>query len=85
MAHVKIRVIGKNAKKKLNRTSESDGKMVGHSAESSYNYKRSVTTTFNFGEMSCHKCVRTQHCDYTKASYCKEWGQETEKCEDIQF
>lgn len=79
------RSLGSNAKKKLNRTSESDGKLVGHSAESSYNYKRSVTTTFNLKEMTCHKCIRTQQCDWTKISYCKEWGPETEKCEDIQF
>ncbi|MBR5904415.1 MAG: hypothetical protein IKZ49_02665 [Alphaproteobacteria bacterium] len=77
--------VGSSVKKAIERVSGSDGKLTGHSAESSYNYKRSITTTFNLEDMICHKCIRTQHCEKTKTSYCKQWGEEVETCEDIHY
>ena len=76
--------MGSSANKKINSTSNS-GKLTGQHAESSYNYKRSVITTFNMEALVCHKCTRTQQCANPKTSYCKKWGDEQENCEDIQY
>lgn len=76
--------MGSRANQKVNTTSSSD-KLTGQSAASTYNFKRSVITTFNMEALSCHKCVRTQQCEKTRTSYCKKWGDEQETCEDIQY
>lgn len=75
------------ATRKINRTSGNDGKLVGYSSESSYTYKRQVTTTFGMDTLICHKCVRTQKCKKIGAglSHCKKWDDEQEECTDIQF
>ena len=77
--------LGSAVRKAIERVSGNDGKLTGHSAESSYNYKRSVTTIFNLENLICHKCVRTQHCEKVRTSHCKKWGDEQETCEDIQY
>lgn len=80
-----VRSNSKSAKHKVVRDSGNDGNLVGYSSESTYNFKRSVTTTFNIDKMICTKCVRTQNCDKVKKDYCKKWGDEQETCEDIQY
>ncbi len=76
-----------SAVRKVNRKSGNDGKLVGYSSESTYTYKRQVTTTFNMEKLSCHKCVRTQNCKKIGAGedHCKTWADEQEECTDIQF
>ncbi len=76
------------AKTKLKRTHGNDGKLVGYSAESSYTYKRQVTTTFGMDNLVCHKCIRTQKCKKIGGSrndHCKKWDDEVEECSDIQM
>ena len=76
------------AKSKLKRTHGNDGKLVGYSAESSYTYKRQVTTTFSLETLECHRCIRTQHCKKIGGSrndHCKEWEEEEETCSDVEL
>lgn len=73
------------AKNKIVRESSSDDSLIGHSAESTYNFKRQVTTSFNMDSMICTKCTRTQECELTKSDHCKKWGKEKETCEEIQY
>ena len=76
-----------SAVRKINRKSGNDGKLVGYSSESSYTYKRQVTTTFGMDTLICHKCVRTQKCKKIGAGldHCQKWADEQEECSDIQF
>ena len=76
-----------NATRQLNRNSGSDNKLVGYSSESSYTYKRQVTTTFSMDTLICHKCIRSQKCKTIGAGldHCKKWADEEEECTDIQF
>ena len=76
------------ARTQLKRTHGNDGKLVGYSSESSYTYKRQVTTTFGMDTLTCHKCIRTQKCDKIgglRNDHCKEWADEEETCSDVQF
>ena len=55
-----------------------------------WNYKETITTTFDWENLVCHKCVRATKCDDTRNplfgnKYCKTWGEETETCTDTQF
>ncbi len=55
-----------------------------------WNYKETITTTFDWENLVCHKCVRATKCEDTRNplfgnKYCKEWGEETENCTDTQF
>ena len=76
-----------SAVRKVNRKSGNDGKLVGYSSESSYTYKRQVTTTFGVETLMCHKCIRTQKCKKIGAGldHCQKWADEEEECTDIQF
>jgi hypothetical protein len=62
-----------------------DGKLVGWSSESMWNYKLHVTTTFNMEQMICTKCIRKQECDDLRGDYCKRWKDETEECKEYQY
>ena len=75
------------ANRQVNGKSGNDTKLVGYSSESSYTYKRQVTTTFGLDTLNCHKCVRTQKCKKVGAGldHCKTWEDEKEECTDIQF
>ena len=55
-----------------------------------WNYKETITTTFDWENLVCHKCVRATKCEDTRNplfgnKYCKQWGEETENCTDTQF
>lgn len=55
-----------------------------------WNYKETVTTTFEWETLACHKCTRSQDCAKPKNplfgnKYCKDWAEEVETCTDIQF
>lgn len=79
------KVSGRGAKNEIVRSGGKDDKFVGYSTESTYNFKRQVTTTFSMDKMICTKCVRTQECFITKRDYCKEWDEEEETCEEIKY
>ncbi len=84
-AAISDKVSGFGARNEIARDHGTDEKLVGYSSESTYNFKRQVTTNFNLDDMVCTKCTRTQECAWTKRSYCKKWGDEKETCEEIQY
>ena len=79
------KVSGHTAKTEIVRDRGNDDRLVGYSSESTYKFKRQVTTTFNMDSMVCTKCTRTQECLTTKSDWCKKWDDEQEECEDIQY
>ena len=70
---------------KIVRDHGNDGKLVGWSSESMWNYKLQVTTTFNLEKMICTKCLRKQECLEPKSDYCRKWKDETEECTEYQY
>lgn len=67
-----------------------DKQLTGSKEVSEWNYKETVTTTFDWDNMICHKCVRITNCEKTrdpwfKDKYCETWAEPTETCEDTQF
>ncbi|MBQ8255693.1 MAG: hypothetical protein IJY99_01875, partial [Alphaproteobacteria bacterium] len=60
--------------------------LVGSGTHEEKNYKETITTTFNWEGLVCKRCVRSQKCAKMKKNkYCKYWGENVEKCEDVQF
>ncbi len=64
--------------------------LTGSGGVNQWNYKETITTTFDWENLICHKCVRSSHCAKTRNplvgdKYCGEWGEETETCSDTQF
>ena len=67
-----------------------DRKLTGSKEVNQWNYKETITTTFDWENLVCHKCVRSTPCAETKNpvignKYCETWGEETEICTDTQF
>ncbi len=64
--------------------------LVGSKQLNQWNYKETITSTFEWDTLVCHKCTRTQQCNKTKnplfgSKYCKEWADPVETCNDTQF
>jgi len=64
--------------------------LVGSNTLNQWNFKQVVTTTFNWETSACTKVTKSQFCSVTKNpwfkdKYCKIWGPEVSKSEDIQF
>ena len=64
--------------------------LVASKEMNQWNYKETITTTFDWENLICHKCVRSAPCAETKNpfsgnKYCKTWGEVTEECTDTQF
>lgn len=64
--------------------------LVASQQVNQWNYKETVTSTFEWETLNCHKCVRATRCENTKNplfgnKYCKDWGEEVETCTDTQF
>jgi hypothetical protein len=64
--------------------------LVGSKALNQWNYKETITSTFEWETLKCHRCTRTQKCSKEKNpifgdKYCKTWADPGEKCNDIQF
>ncbi|MBR6838131.1 MAG: hypothetical protein IKM94_01000, partial [Alphaproteobacteria bacterium] len=64
--------------------------LVGSKALNQWNYKETITSTFEWETLKCRKCTRTQKCSVTKNpifgdKYCKTWATPTENCVDTQF
>nr|MBQ0091491.1 hypothetical protein [Candidatus Enterousia merdequi] len=87
VASMKKKGSGKTASatKKVVSDHGNDGKLVGWSSESMWNYKIHVTTTFSLDKMICTKCVRTQECKTLKSNHCKNWKDETETCSEVEY
>lgn len=68
----------------------SERQMVGSTQLNQWNYKETVTSTFEWDTLVCHKCTRTQQCSKIKNpwfgnKYCKTWADPVETCTDTQF
>jgi hypothetical protein len=64
--------------------------LVGSKQLNQWNYKETITTTFDWDKMVCKKCIRSQKCSKTKNplfgnKYCKTWANAVETCNDTQF
>ncbi len=64
--------------------------LVGSESINQWNYKETITSTFDWETLNCHKCVRVQQCSVTKNplfgnKYCKTWAEPVETCTDVQF
>ena len=72
---------------KQNSTSSQERDLVGSKVVNNWNYKETVTSTFNWQTMVCHRCTRRQNCTDPKGGrrFCKKWADPVETCEDIQF
>ena len=67
--------------------SNSGGDYVSSNVNEDWNYKETVTSTFNSETLICHRCVRSQSCADPKGGrkMCKKWNEPVETCTDIQF
>lgn len=64
--------------------------LIGSKQLNQWNYKETITSTFEWDTLICHKCTRTQQCGKTKnplfgSKYCKTWNDPIESCTDVQF
>ncbi len=71
-----------------------DGKMeldlIGSKQLNQWNYKETITSTFEWETLKCEKCIRSQNCAKTKRPlfgkpWCKDWGEEKNECTTTQF
>ncbi|MCQ2599279.1 MAG: hypothetical protein MJ187_02775, partial [Alphaproteobacteria bacterium] len=77
-----------------NNANGSDGKfkldLIGSKQVNQWNYKESITSTYDWETLNCHRCIRSQKCSTTKnplfgKKYCKKWAESVENCTDTQF
>jgi hypothetical protein len=69
---------------------DSNNSNVNSSISNVWNYRQTVTTTFNDDTLICSKCTKTQNCAQPKSplfgsKYCKTWADEEEVCDEISF
>ena len=67
-----------------------DRQLIGSKQLNQWNYKETITSTFEWETLKCEKCVRAQRCSKTKnplfgSKYCKSWAEATETCNTTQF
>ncbi|MDW2975179.1 MAG: hypothetical protein R8M70_03995, partial [Alphaproteobacteria bacterium] len=63
---------------------------AGRSEMKEWNYREIVTTTFDWDDVVCRKCVESQRCAKEKTPFfgkksCKLWGDKETTCTDTQF
>lgn len=66
------------------------GDLVGSKGLNQWNYKETITSTFEWETLNCHRCTKSQQCSKTKNpifgdKYCKTWADPVENCVDTQF
>jgi len=64
--------------------------LIGSKQLNQWNYKETITSTFQWDSLVCHKCTKKQNCAKTKrplfgSAYCKSWEDAVETCDDTQF
>ena len=64
--------------------------LIGSKQLNQWNYKETITSTFEWDTLICHKCTRTQQCSKTRnplfgSKYCGTWADPVETCTDTQF
>lgn len=79
-------VLATSKGKKNGVATSSERELVGSKTRNDWQYKETVTSTFNWETLNCHRCIRTQTCACPKAGkWCKDWDEPKESCNDIQF
>lgn len=59
--------------------------LVGNEVVNTRSYKETITSTFNWENLVCQRCIRKQGCAKMKGKNCRTWGDESETCNNIQF
>ena len=64
--------------------------LTGHYEVKDFNYRETVSTSFEWDTLVCHKCVRSQICADTRKPMfgkpnCRRWSDVNETCTDIEF
>lgn len=64
--------------------------LIGSKQLNQWNYKETITSTFEWETLKCERCVRSQSCAKTKRPlfgkpWCKDWGEEKNTCTTTQF
>ena len=64
--------------------------LIGSKQMNQWNYKETITSTFEWETLKCEKCVRSQNCakigsPLFGSKYCKKWGEEKNECTTTQF
>jgi hypothetical protein len=64
--------------------------LIGSKQLNQWNYKETITSTFEWETLKCEKCIRSQNCVKTKRPlfgkpWCKDWGEEKNTCTTTQF
>ena len=67
-----------------------EAQLSGRAEMNQWNYREIVTTTFEWDNMVCRKCVESQRCAKEKTPFfgkksCKLWGDKETTCTDTQF
>lgn len=70
--------------------SKIEQELIGSKTLNQWNYKETITSTFEWETLKCEKCVRSQNCAKTKRPlfgkpWCKDWGEEKNECTTTQF
>ena len=70
--------------------SKMERNLIGSKTVNQWNYKETITSTFEWETLKCEKCVRSQSCAKTKRPlfgepWCKDWGEEKNTCTTTQF
>jgi hypothetical protein len=68
----------------------SDMPLLGSKQLNQWNFKQTITSTFEWETLACEKCTTSQNCAATKnplfgSSYCKSWADEKKECSTTQF
>ena len=64
--------------------------LTGEYEVSNWNYREKITTTFDWENLICHKCITSYECLETREPffgnlYCNKWADPVETCSDTQF
>ena len=64
--------------------------LIGSNSLNQWNYKETITSTFEWETLKCNRCTRSQQCSKTKRpvfgnAYCKTWADPKESCTETQF